>query len=267
VWFKGDISSSQDTIFYISCGTGYVEYDINAIYGSRAVWGENIRAYHLDDTTSGTVTDSGQGSYTGDKSTSNTPIEVAAKIGKGQSFDGVGNSGAINVNETSIDVSQPHTFTAWVKLNATPDYNDNGIVDRFQMLTGSFSKGTKIAINTGGYLKFENGYSSSTNDSQSLYSDSPLSPGVFYFVSGVYDGVNIRIQLNDAHKSIAKTASPISRPGTNLRIGDTHHSNGTINGIVDEVRVFKEAISIDTLNTMYSNQLSPDTFYSSTYVN
>jgi hypothetical protein len=152
-------------------------------------------------------------------------------------------------------------------MNALPDYNDNGIVDRFQMATGSYSKGTRLTVNTGGYLKFENGYSASTSASQSIASNAPLSSGVFYFVSGVYDGTNLQIQINNTHKSVAKTASPISRSGTDLRIGNTHHSNGTMNGIVDEVRVFKKALAADTLDVMYANQLSPSTFYSSSYVN
>jgi prepilin-type N-terminal cleavage/methylation domain-containing protein len=267
VWFKGDLSSSQNTEFYVTCGTGYVEYDINAIYGPRAVWGNDTLVYHLNDATPTTVADSGLDEYTGYKSVSNTPVGVSAKIGKGQSFDGVGSSGSININQNSVDVSQPHTYTAILKMNALPDYNDNGIVDRFQMATGSYSKGTRLTVNTGGYLKFENGYSASTSASQSIASNAPLSSGVFYFVSGVYDGTNLQIQINNTHKSVAKTASPISRSGTDLRIGNTHHSNGTMNGIVDEVRVFKKALAADTLDVMYANQLSPSTFYSSSYVN
>jgi hypothetical protein len=258
------LSSSENTIIYVCFGNSIDnDYLATDTYGSQAVWGSTSKIYHLKDLTSLTVLDS-KGNYNGSKTATHTPLEVNGKIGSGQSFDGESNYASINIDQAAIDPSKPHTFVAWVKIKSTPNSNNNGIVDKFEMQTGGFSCGSTmgISISRTPYIRIGTAaVGSGFNREQTLYADSNLSTGTFYFVAGIYDGTNLRFQLNRTSKSTGATYPPVDRTSTNTRIGNTHHSNGTIDGIIDEVRIYQEALSTQRLTTDYNNQSSPETFY------
>jgi len=259
-----DLKSSEDFVFYLLYGNGQAnDYAVDATYGARAVWGSNARIYHLKDLTSSTILDS-KGNYNGTKfGGANAPIETAGKIEKGQLFNGVSNTSGIYINQAAIDTSQPHTFIAWLKLNGTPNINDNGIIDKYIMSTGEYNTGSRLTIQTNRYLKFNIGTKlSDGNREQAILSNSALVVGEFYFVAGVYDGVNLKIYLNDVERTVIATYPPVNRTETNLRIGNTHHSNGTMDGVIDEARIYQEAIPYINLKTQYNNQSSPENFYS-----
>lgn len=268
MWVKiPSVSSSVDTVIYIYIGNSIAtDYSASATYGSQNVWASGARVYHLNDLTSSTVKDSGSGGYNGTKAGgANAPVEIDGKFGKGQSFDGVSNTGYIGINQTAVDVSQPHTFIALIYVRSTPDFNTNGIIDKWLSNTGVFSNGMRLVIGTNLNLYAENGYSNAGSNSQSVI-HSAISLNTWLFVAITYDGTNIKVFKNNTNVSAVQSATPINRSGVDLRIGNTHHSNGTLDGIIDEVRVYAgTALSVDRLLAEYNNQIGIASFMSYSY--
>jgi len=213
------VSASADTVIYIYYGNPSAsDYLPTDTYGSQAVWGSNHRIYHSYDLTSSTILDS-KGNYNGTKfGGANSPIEVDGKFGKAQQFDGVSNIGGISIAQEALDPSLPHTFVAWIKLNGTPDFNNNGIIDKFQSTTGSYTNGARLIVNTGRRLQYSIGISNVNSIEQIITADTNLAIGNWYFVAGIYDGTNIKVVVNNQIKSVVKNANPINRTSTNLRI-------------------------------------------------
>ena len=88
VHFKGDLSGSTDTDFYVYYGnSGASDYAITATYGAENVWGSNYKGvYHLQEavnTTAGGYNDSTSNSRDG-TGVSMALSAPAGKIGKAQ---------------------------------------------------------------------------------------------------------------------------------------------------------------------------------------
>jgi hypothetical protein len=247
-------TSTDSATFYVDSVQVYLASENPT--GHRAV-------YHMNDLTSGTVKNSSIGSFDGTKAGGgNAPVEVAGKVGKGQKFDGVSNTGKINVVENVIDVSKPFTFRALVRMDSIPNTGVNGILDKFQSNTGANVRGARITIDTAGKLRFESGYSQTTHTAiTSTIWPTAMTIGQYYYVAGVFDGTNLRLHLNTTNQSVA-TQIPINGTSINFAIGCTHHSNGTLDGVIDEVLIVQSALPVNRLDAESNNLLTPSTFYS-----
>jgi len=245
---------------YIWCGNpSATEPAANSTYGSRAVWPTGTAVYHMNDLTSSTILDS-KGNYNGTKfGGADAPVEVDALIGKGQSFNGVSSNGGVSTSD-NIDNSQPFSFIVLVNQRTLANLNDNGLVSKHTHNTGTNDKGARLTLSVSGKLVFLVGQSSSGDTEQTVSSNANWPFNTNALAAGIYDGTNLIQYANGVIKSVVCNIVPVNL-ATSLRIGNTHHSNGTLDGIIDEVRVCWYAVTTTYLDTMRSNLLSPATFW------
>jgi len=254
------IGMAAATACYILCGNpSATEPAAGSTYGSQAVWPTGTAVYHMNDLTSSTILDS-KGNYNGTKfGGADAPVEVDALIGKGQSFNGVSSNGGVSTSD-NIDNSQPFSFIVLVNQRTLANLNDNGLVSKHTHNTGTNDKGARLTLSVSGKLVFLVGQSSSGDTEQTVSSNANWPFNTNALAAGIYDGTNLIQYANGVIKSVVCNIVPVNL-ATSLRIGNTHHSNGTLDGIIDEVRVCWYAVTTTYLDTMRSNLLSPATFW------
>jgi hypothetical protein len=99
---------------------------------------------------------------------------------------------------------------------------------------------------------------------QTLEWDTNFPIGEYVFVAGVISATEIKLCQNGAFKTSAKTINQVNFT-CNVTVGNTHHSNGFLDGKIDEARIYPFALTEAQLTTIYNNQSAPNTFYSSVY--
>jgi hypothetical protein len=74
--------------------------------------------------------------------------------------------------------------------------------------------------------------------------------GVWHYVTGVYDGSNLRIYVDGVQESSTNIGSVVAYTGTDpLWIGKD--PNRWFNGMVDEVRIYNRALSAGEVQRLY----------------
>lgn len=150
------------------------------------------------------------------------------------------------------------TFCAWIYPTAYGSHNSKGLVDKFHMTTGSFSRGARLHMdNTSGRLVMVVGSGDGDQSVSQQRFSSSFYPSLneWSFVACSFDGITLTIWHNKNSESRAYTlADPIFNPSLNFRVGRTHHSNGGFKGKIDDVRIFDRALTSDEVEEMY---LSP----------
>jgi hypothetical protein len=115
LYFKADISSSEDTDFYIYHENLYAsDYAVDATYGRNNVWTNGyVAVYHFQES-SGTIVDS---TGNNDATTSGTTFTSSGKYGGARYFNG--SSDYIYVSSpTNIPISNSkYTIDAWINLD------------------------------------------------------------------------------------------------------------------------------------------------------
>lgn len=95
--------------------------------------------------------------------------------------------------------------------------------------------------------------------SRTVGSDSALATGTWVHVVGTYDGAKVRLFLNGQIQKDVQTltGSLYSTNGTNDRLsflGAPRGDYGLVNGIIDDVVFWDEALTIDQVKTLYATQ-------------
>jgi formylglycine-generating enzyme required for sulfatase activity len=149
------------------------------------------------------------------------PDWVVGKAGRGLSFDGKGDF--IDVGkDVSFNISNEITVSAWVYLNS---------FDRFNKITGktnSYVLGVNVTgnftVNNKGYAYFQIFNStnmSNANVSWIAASSQVLSPNVWYYLTGIYNGSEIRICVNTICNITYVTGSINNMTNSSVQIGKT----------------------------------------------
>lgn len=182
--------------------------------------------------------------------------EAAATIGNGQTF-AYASSRKITVKtgaEANFDITSAITVSAWINITSW-----NVI---WQAIVTKGEGSWRIARNAGnGTLNFAcNGLTTNT----SITGGTTLSTGTWYYVTGVYDGSNLRMYLNGASDATALAATgSISTTNSNVMIGENEGATGRFfNGPMDEVRVENTARSANWIKLSYETQKSNATYLS-----
>jgi hypothetical protein len=262
VHFKGTLSSSSDTEFYIYYGNSSAsEPSSDATYGSENVWDSNYKAvYHLDDANDSTSNDN-------DGSTTGTSFSTSGKVG-GAIYNSGGSSDklmSVSSSASLISATQSLTFSCWMKVTSlrqqtfplvmrllpdpsAPKYHSYAL--RFDSSTGE-PYPRLCVVNTA--------------DANKRYNDSTvISTNTWYYVVGTYDGSDIKYYFDGSYVGkTAQTGNISFGSNRELRIADNYYGNGQYyTGYVDEVRIINEAKNANWISTEYNNQNSPSTFYS-----
>lgn len=221
---------------------------INTAAGA-AVWDGNFEAvHHMVDDAGGELDDSTSNNNDGTKTAANNPLEIDAKIAKGQRFAG---DDDISIGTPAVGGSGEFTFSAIVRINTDNDAGtiighrtDVSLLWRWLVI---FAADKKI----GGYQRNNNmGESISTSD---------LLDNDFHFVCFTYDGTDQKIYFDGSEEdSDAYSSPPIALA---LKIGNIAGDGGSFfTGDIDEEQVSSSARSAawlkGTYNSLYDTLLT-----------
>ncbi|MGF1584718.1 MAG: DUF2341 domain-containing protein, partial [Bacteroidales bacterium] len=256
------LSASENTIIKIHYGNSLISTDPS----SPNTWSSDyVGVWHMNN---GNYRDA-TGNWNDGNAFGIDPI--AAVIAEGGDFRKTGSiDDRIEIGNVDL-TGDKLTLSAWINIRDFTTHDARIISkasstdpdDHLWMLS-TFNDGTDQKI------RFRIKTSGSPN-TEELLSTTTLSAGIPRFVSGVYDGTDMRIYINggSSDNDKLKTGDISSDPDIHAAIGNQpklawvlgNNSKRAFNGTLDEVRVIKAARSADWLATEYNNQSSPSTFY------
>jgi len=244
VHFKGDLSSSTDTEFYIYYGnSGASDYAVTDTYGRNNVWNSNYKAvYHLKD--------ANDSSGNGNNGTVSGATSVDAKIGKGYSFDGSNDYISTTLTIPALSTATDFYWSCIAKLNATPVETPPMLGNRFG---GTSSPLQFIKLTPS---KFE--YYIQGQQGINFTNAGVISKTVLQHHAIIKNGNNLRYYRNGAYTNDQSTVT--SNMASNpFKIGGdpSEYSNSTI----DEVRIMNINPGTDWVATENNNLMSAATFY------
>ncbi len=159
-------------------------------------------------------------------------------------------------NSTSLNPQTGITISAWIKPIDFVGIGNDAIVDKpftshitpyYQYhlgISGSYggnvySFGFNIAVNNA-YI----GVNSGANTWQ---------PNKWYYVTGTYDGAKIKIYVNGILYNSVSAPGSISTFNTDLFIGKMGNMNSYTQSTLDEVRIYKVALTAEEILNLYQN--------------
>ena len=277
------IQTGSDVLWWLYYGDPAAsDYAEDAEFGREAVWDVNHRAiYHAKDLTTSTILDSTDADHDGAKLGVNQPIEAAAKIEKGQHYDG--SNDFIQVGSTadfkylhggedqtdfkftvawwaSLDVPEPNDIMGWFST-ARVTFSVVGVDFFLEDRTAQGSRRLRLMINNGNapepvisLLSNNNVYPNDTNQ---------------HFLVVSYDqslgANNANIYVDDVLVATGtKTAQAPSAANSAeaLHLGSIGDENWELDGKEDEMRFSDVVRSVNWMTTVYNNQNDPSTFWS-----
>ena len=257
LWFKGNLSSITDSVFYIYYGNPTAsDYAVGSTYGANNVWSSGfVGVWHLQEDPSGTapqMKDSSGNGYDGTSQGSMTSGDlIETKIGKGLDLDG---------SDDYIQTTNPHNYNDFTILTwfKSPDAPDTRAYD------GIFGGG-----NRGAYWHHQIGspYMGAAeveiNGNWVNPTFGALSGNTWYLLGlTVENGVVKSFKGGSLVDTISTYAGNNPSANTiNFRIG-AYSSNEDAIGTIDEVWYFNGAKSVEFISTTHNNQNFPSTFYS-----
>jgi len=168
------------------------------------------------------------------------PKSVAGKINTALEFNGTSDWVSIEHSDSIANFDQL-SISAWIKLikvNAWTAVIEKGIHENWSYgfflepdSTLSFyvsQKGNKLACCIGDYK---------------------IKPEKWYFIAGIYDGKIAKLIVDDKEEA-QMAAKGVLHPteGLPLTIG-SRNGNNKFNGVIDEVTLWNEAVTLDDLHT------------------
>jgi len=174
-----------------------------------------------------------------------TVVFDAAKFSNGANLGTSNSTKSLLIStNASLEITGNITISAWIKASSAPT---------FSTICGKFLDST----HKGYWLTFNGGkcgmYISTTGSNQTGEAlSSTLSNDVWYYVTGTYDGSNIKIYINGKlENSIAQTGSIYSSTG-DLAIGKLGSlSADYFSGSIDDTAIFSRALSASEVNELY----------------
>jgi len=259
LWFKGTLSHTADTRFYLYYGNAEASCPpASSIYGSQNVWDAGFRAvYHLKDGSVLSAVDSTSHGYDG---TVEFVTAATGQIDGGAAFDG-GSGHDISIPTSAMLPSGTmYTISAWAKL--TDVIVNRTILDsRGGVDPWPCTQGAVLYVDTAGHLVSYQQYSNPYPGTE-LHGLTPIADGHWHLLASRSDGSTLKLFVNGAQDATANS-SFWGFEGKNGWIGracDT--ASNVFAGRLDEVHVSTVSRSVDWLATEYNNQASSTTFYS-----
>jgi hypothetical protein len=279
LYFKGNLSSTIDTSFYIKYGNASASaYADGATYGKHNVWTDYDAVYHLNEngsTKSDSTANNLDGTVTG------TVTSVAGQVGNASRFDAdigskvfVSDAGGI----TNYNRTDNYTIQFWARRWDLTTVSDNSISEHWEQGAGidpypwalrGFTNSSDVAfhIYNGG-----SGAPSGQNNNQAVSTGTTgITDGQFNQYSFVKDYASglIRAYSNGVERATtsistfpASDTTASSANGFCIGARQFSDSDKTPNGDIQEFRLRKQVLSQNWFTTEYNNQSSSSTFYS-----
>ncbi len=250
LWFKApSLSSTLDTVFYVSFGSGASDYATSATYGAQNVWTNGYQAvYHFPNGATLSLNDS---TSNGNTAANNGATATVGKLDGAAAFNG--SSNYIDPPDMLPATAADFTIEAWVRTSST-------------------AKQTVFSNNTSGNGRFDLEPSGDTAGYEQLFlgSGSNLDlRGTTYIADGNWHQVvatrsssNFTLYADAQFQASGSKAQALN--SANQTIGAMPRGSAYMNGTLDQVTISSIARSAGWIQTEYNNQASPETFYTAT---
>lgn len=196
--------------------------------------------------TAGEVKDSSGNAING-TAAGTPPTTGVGKFGRGGSFNGT--TDFINLgNNINLSGNTPMTISAWINPTSFPGVGNTLVVSKYDSgVAGEWYLG----VNAGSHVAFERecgGFGTSGIN--------PLSTGTWQLITGVYDGTNLYLYINGQLDKTKVDSCSISSTTENAAIGagasGASSSQQNFNGKIDDVRIYKRALSPQEVANLYN---------------
>ena len=173
---------------------------------------------------------------------------VEGKHGKALGFDGVDDYVGV-LDDDTLDIPDGLTVEVWVKVGALTATFQTIVEKNWNVLTSSWI----LQINSADYLEF---YVKTADGLENAYWSTAPTLDVWYHVVGVYDGANVKLYVNGSLKDSSTLIGSIGANANPVWIGQSKNKGNPINGAIDEVRIYNQALSAAEIQEIF--QKGPD---------
>jgi|GEM_PF-1152563 len=251
------LSTSVDTILYVYYGNAACQNQENV----TDTWdADYLAVWHMTDNSAGTAVDDST-SYANTANKVHTPTEVMGKIGYCQDLERTEADYLQATTATSPIVAGTGkvTFEGWMNRDnmgewhslfyewGTPGGTDNELGGIFASDANHYDKAS-MSVCHGTYKS-------------NLYSTSVVPAGEWTYIVGTYDSTTQRIYFNGSQEG-SQGLSAAMNNGVDWYplIGVKENYESPMNGMIDEVRISKDARSAGWIATSYNSMNDPASF-------
>ncbi|MDP3989038.1 MAG: LamG domain-containing protein [bacterium] len=177
--------------------------------------------------------------------------QVQGKLEKGLGFDG----SADYVNLGNVNAGSAFTFSLWIKRDSTSSEGYQALI----------TKGRELGDQFYGVWMYQSKLIVSYYAGDLVYGGTPLEKNRWYYVVGTYDGSRLRVYLDGVDDEASCFDDCIATPvenTSNMLIGAAGGVNEYFNGVIDDVRVYSNALALSEVLETYES-LAP-TYISTT---
>ena len=174
------------------------------------------------------------------------------------SFDGSGDLGAVSdgveIGTTDLALVDEMTVSAWVRWAVNPPAGNNRAVYVQNDTPTNFNDYQFALRGNANNRRFEFRVQT-VSGSQRTQTANIVSVNTWYHVTGVYDGSEVRIYVDDVLQDTAAHSGDFVTFNSNrvLNIGKSANAAANehgIDGLIDEVRLYRRALSLDEIRTI-----------------
>jgi hypothetical protein len=212
------------------------------------VWDSSFRGvYHSSETSGTTLFDSTSNAFTGNKVSATSPNPTTSgQVSGAQIYDGTNSTGSkVDIADNNLLDLTTFTVSAWINPTnlgnwRTPICKDSGGLPNYCLQTDpsnhvdfNFGSGASLFEITGG---------------------TTLSNNTWYYITGTYDGTNLRAYVNGTSDATPIAGSTPAVNGNPISIGKSASTSEYFGGILDEARISVGARSADWIKADYLSQ-------------
>jgi hypothetical protein len=233
------LTAGQDKVIYMHYGNSSASDGADP----TNVWDSNfVAVWHMKDYTSSQFNDSTSNANNATKKAANEPIEVDAKIGRGQSFDGANDYASASNSSSLNSVSSALTMEAWVYFNNLPANSTNFIFVKGRDTNATMGYQWAFTRWGGTNNEYALGVAIQNNTPSWIFSgNNTISTGAWYYCVFTYNGSYEKIYLNAILKNSVTDGGNINTTSYPLDFGARRNTGGSwssfSNAIFDEIRI------------------------------
>jgi cysteine-rich repeat protein len=259
-WQYND-SATTSTRCKWKCNSGFIQDGLNCV---REQCPAGMISYWSFDSSANPIKDI----YNSNNGTNSGAVSVAGKVGNALSFNGVNNY-AVIPGSNSLNVFSRITLSAWIKINkfetGTCSFNDPAWIitkSNTKDATPPYGIGYSTGVCSNGATTAIFGIRGA---SSSLSTRTNLTTGTWNHIVGTYNGSEMRIYLNGQLENTRTYRGTIVQNNCEVIIGRSKWdvdsnlcgvfyvpSMYEVNGTIDEVAIFNEALNSSDILHLYN---------------
>jgi hypothetical protein len=210
-----------------------------------------VAAYGFEEGAGATL---GDASGTGNAGTINGATwTTAGKYGSALSFNGTSNWVTV-ADSNSLDLTTGMTIEAWLKPTALSGWTTAVLKERGSGATGGLAYSLYASDNTN---RPPAGYINRNSTDYSAAAASALPLNAWTHVATTYDGTTMRIYVNGALAGSKAVGGAMTTSNSPLRIGGNSIWGEYFSGLIDEVRIYKVALTAAQIQSDMNTAVSP----------